>query len=124
VRGLTGGHGARVVIASVSGASPLATAHACVRAGGVISCIGLDQAVGAPPEVDWMDQFLRNITITGGLVPGRRNVPHLLGLLAEGAIDPTPVFTHRLPLREAAEGYRLMDERAEGVVKVVLDPSA
>jgi threonine dehydrogenase-like Zn-dependent dehydrogenase len=124
VRGLTGGHGARVVIASVSGDAPLATAHACVKAGGVISCIGLDQAVGAPPGVDWMDQFLRNITITGGLVPGRRNVPHLMGLLAEGAIDPTPVFTHRLPLERAADGYRMMARREEGVVKVVLEPGA
>jgi threonine dehydrogenase-like Zn-dependent dehydrogenase len=122
VREETGGQGARVVIASVSGAGPMALAHACVRAGGVISSIGLDQAVGSPPEVDWMDQFLRNVTITGGLVPGRVNMPALIDLLAQGRIDPSPVVTHRLPLEQAADAYRLMDERADGVIKVTLAP--
>jgi threonine dehydrogenase-like Zn-dependent dehydrogenase len=120
VRELTGGQGARVVIASVSGAGPMALAHACVRAGGVISTIGLDQAVGSPPEVDWMDQFLRNVTITGGLVPGRVNMPALVEMLAEGRIDPSPVITHRLPLEQAPDAYRLMAERADGVIKVTL----
>jgi threonine dehydrogenase-like Zn-dependent dehydrogenase len=32
------------------------------------------------------------------------------------------VLTHRLPLAEAAEGYRLMADRVEGVVKVAVLP--
>jgi threonine dehydrogenase-like Zn-dependent dehydrogenase len=31
-------------------------------------------------------------------------------------------FTHTLPLDQAAEGYRLMDERVDGVIKVALSP--
>jgi threonine dehydrogenase-like Zn-dependent dehydrogenase len=122
VQQLTRGQGAPAVIASVSGAEPMALAHACVRAGGVISCIGMDQVVGEQPQIDWMDQFLRNITITGGLVPGRRYVPELVALVERGRIDPSPVFTHRLPLERAPDGYRLMDERAAGVIKVALAP--
>jgi threonine dehydrogenase-like Zn-dependent dehydrogenase len=122
VRELTSGQGARVVITGVSGPEPMQMAQACVRAGGVISAIGLDQAVGRTPEVDWMDQFLRNVTITGGLVPGRLNVPALIELLAQGRIDPSPVFTHRLPLARAGEAYRLMADRAPGVIKVAVAP--
>jgi threonine dehydrogenase-like Zn-dependent dehydrogenase len=122
VRELTRGQGAAAVIASVSGADPMALAQGCVRAGGAISCLGMDQVVGQQPQLDWMDQFLRNITITGGLVPGRRYVPDLISLVEQGRIDPSPVFSHRLPLELAPEGYRLMDERAEGVIKVALAP--
>jgi threonine dehydrogenase-like Zn-dependent dehydrogenase len=124
VREITRGQGAPAVVASVSGAGPMALAHACVRAGGAIACIGLDQVVGEQSQIDWMDQFLRNITITGGLVPGRRYVPELLALVESGRIDPSPVLTTVLPLDRAAEGYRLMDERAEGVIKVALAPTS
>jgi len=122
VRELTSGQGARVVIASVSGPEPMHMAQACVRAGGVISAIGLDQAVGRVPDVNWMDQFLRNVTITGGLVPGRLNVPALIELLAQGRMNPSPVFTHRLPLARVSEAYRLMADRSPGVIKVAVAP--
>jgi threonine dehydrogenase-like Zn-dependent dehydrogenase len=38
-------------------------------------------------------------------------------------MDASPVLSHRLPLDEAAEGYRMMAERREGVIKVALAPS-
>jgi threonine dehydrogenase-like Zn-dependent dehydrogenase len=44
----------------------------------------------------------------------------LLGLVAAGRLDPTPVITHRLDLADAAEGYRMFDERE--ATKVVLRP--
>jgi len=39
---------------------------------------------------------------------------------ARGAIDPTPLISHRLPLEDAAEGYALFDRRE--ATKVVLEP--
>jgi threonine dehydrogenase-like Zn-dependent dehydrogenase len=35
-------------------------------------------------------------------------------------LDPTPVITHRMPMAEAAEAYRLFDSRE--ATKVVLVP--
>jgi threonine dehydrogenase-like Zn-dependent dehydrogenase len=40
--------------------------------------------------------------------------------LARGAVDPTPLISHRLPLEDAAEGYALFDRRE--ATKVVLEP--
>jgi threonine dehydrogenase-like Zn-dependent dehydrogenase len=34
------------------------------------------------------------------------------------------MLSHRLALADAAEGYRLMNERAEGVTKVALRPGS
>lgn len=119
---LTNGEGAHVVVDSISSTDSMATAHAAVRAGGSIACLGMDHFMGKTPEVNWFDQFLRNITITGGLVPGKTYIPRLLELVAAGKMDPSPMLTHRLPLSEGAEGYKMMAERREGVVKIALAP--
>jgi threonine dehydrogenase-like Zn-dependent dehydrogenase len=38
--------------------------------------------------------------------------------VADGAIDPLPIISHRLPLEEAPKGYELFDKRE--ATKVVL----
>ena len=118
----TGGEGAHVVVDSISGPGSMATAHAAVRPGGTIACLGMDHFMGKTPAINWFDQFLRNISVTGGLVPGKRYIPELLALVEEGTLDPAPMISHQIPLDEAAEGYRLMAARAEGVTKVALRP--
>ena len=118
----TAGEGAHVVVDSISGSATMATAHACVRPGGTIACLGMDHFMGKTPSVNWFDQFLRNISVTGGLVPGKRYFPELIALVESGDLDPAPMLSHTLPLDQAAEGYKLMAERAEGVTKVALRP--
>ncbi|MNL76733.1 hypothetical protein D3C87_2027490 [compost metagenome] len=41
----------------------------------------------------------------------RRFLPELIQLIWDRRIDPGKVFDLSLPLAEAAEGYRAMDER-------------
>jgi threonine dehydrogenase-like Zn-dependent dehydrogenase len=122
VHQLTDGQGAHVVIDSISSTESMATAHATVRAGGAIACLGMDHFMGKTPQVNWFDQFLRNITITGGLVPGKSYFPTLLDHVAAGRLDPSPMLTHRLSLADGPAGYTMMAERHDGVVKVALTP--
>ncbi|MEW6582279.1 MAG: alcohol dehydrogenase catalytic domain-containing protein [Actinomycetota bacterium] len=124
VRERTGGEGVHAVMDSISSAHSMAAAHAAVRAGGAIACLGMDHFMGNAPEVNWYDQFLRNITITGGLVPGGKYIPRLLDLVRAGRLDPAPLLTHRLPMADAADGYRMMAERRPGVIKVCIAPGA
>ena len=49
----------------------------------------------------------------------RRFLPDLIRRIRSGKIRPGCVFTRRLPLEEAAEAYRAMDERRE--IKVLLE---
>jgi threonine dehydrogenase-like Zn-dependent dehydrogenase len=86
-------------------------------------CAGAVEVVGSPLPVDWVDQFLRNVTVTGGVVPWPVSLEQLLERVADGSADPSPMFTHTLPLDDAAEGDRPMSERATGVVKVALRPA-
>ncbi len=120
----TGGEGAHVVVDTISGAESMITAHATVRPGGTIACLGMDHFMGKTPAINWFDQFVRNISVTGGLVPGKAYLPELLALVEAGTIDPSPMLSHTLPLSEATEGYRLMADRVDGVTKVALRPGA
>jgi threonine dehydrogenase-like Zn-dependent dehydrogenase len=116
----TRGQGARVVIDSVSNTASMQAAHGSVRPGGTISCLGMDHFMGKTPELNWYDQFVRNITVSGGLLPMGLYIPRLLELLAAGEIAPSPLLTDVLPLEEAATGYAMMSERRGGVLKVAL----
>jgi alcohol dehydrogenase len=122
VREATGGEGAHTVVDTISGTASMETAHACVRAGGTIATLGMDHFMGKTPSVNWYDQWLRNITVTGGYVPGGHYLPRLLELAEAGRIAPAPMLSHHLPLEQAPEGYRMMDRREEGVIKVALRP--
>ena len=50
----------------------------------------------------------------------RRFLPELINLIWNRQIDPGKVFDLSLPLEEAAEGYRAMDERR--AIKTLLRP--
>ena len=50
----------------------------------------------------------------------RRFLPELVDLIVRKQINPGRVFDLELPLDQAAEGYRAMDERR--AIKVLLRP--
>ena len=52
-----------------------------------------------------------HVHLHGGPAPVRRYLPALIRLVQNGTINPGKVFDLELPLEQAAEGYRAMDER-------------
>ena len=52
----------------------------------------------------------------------KRYMPRLLEHVQSGRIRPQQVFTHRLPLDRAPEGYRMFAQKRDGCVKVALLP--
>jgi threonine dehydrogenase-like Zn-dependent dehydrogenase len=55
--------------------------------------------------------FFSAVHLHGGPAPVRRFLPELIDLIVRREIDPGKVFDLSLPLDQAAEGYRAMDER-------------
>lgn len=112
------GDGADVVIETVGLPPALTTAIDCVRAGGTVSVIGVHTEFELPLPVG--NLFTRNVTLRFG---GSCNVQgwweRALDAIASGAVDPTVIVSHRMPLEDAAEGYRLFE--AKEAMKVVLD---
>jgi threonine dehydrogenase-like Zn-dependent dehydrogenase len=56
--------------------------------------------------------------LLGGPAPVRRFLPDLLDLVLARKINPGRVFDLELPLADAADGYRAMDQRE--AIKVLL----
>jgi hypothetical protein len=58
-----------------------------------------------------LDLFFSHVHLHGGPAPVRRFLPEHVELISNGDIDPGKVFDLTLPLDQAPEGYRAMDER-------------
>jgi hypothetical protein len=117
VRELTGGDGTHAVLECVGLEEAVDTAFGVVRAGGTISRVGAPQyqqvAFGFP-------DFLRNITLTGGVAPARAYIEELLPDILDGAIEPGRVFDRTVTLDEVPDGYRAMADRE--ALKVMIQP--
>ncbi len=89
-----------------------------VRAGGVISRVGVPQYEQAPVGFDSL--FGTNVTLTGGPAPVRAYIDALLPGVLDGTVNPGRVFDRTLSLEETPEGYRAMDRREALKVMITL----
>ncbi|GGK52032.1 IMP dehydrogenase [Micrococcus flavus] len=115
VRELTNGYGAHGVVEAVGTQESMDQALASVRPGGHVGFVG----VSHDQTLDGSDLFGRQIHLEGGPAPVRRFLPELIERIQAGEIQPGRVFTARMPIDDAAEAYRAMDERRE--IKVLLE---
>jgi threonine dehydrogenase-like Zn-dependent dehydrogenase len=118
VRELTGGHGTHTVLECVGHMPAYEQAYGVVRAGGVISRVGVPQYEEAP--VGFGSLFGRNITLTGGPGAQRPYIEELLPDVLEGRIEPGKVFDRTVGLDGVPDGYRAMDARE--ALKVLVQP--
>jgi 2-desacetyl-2-hydroxyethyl bacteriochlorophyllide A dehydrogenase len=114
----TGGLGADVVIEAAGVPAALDSSLRLARGRGTVSVVGAHFEPDYPLDNALM--FERELTLRFSIGDPTADAGHLLDLVAAGTIDPTRVITHRMPLREAGEAYRLFDSRE--ATKVVLAP--
>ncbi len=116
VEELTNGLGAHSVIEAVGTQESMLQAIRATRPGGHVGYVGVSHDVSLPGE----ELFFSGVHLHGGPAPVRRFLPELIDLICSRAIDPGRVFDLELPLEQAAEGYRAMDERR--AIKTLLRP--
>jgi 2-desacetyl-2-hydroxyethyl bacteriochlorophyllide A dehydrogenase len=118
----TGGRGAQAVIEAVGSDQTINDAILCAAPGGTISVVGvnLNLAYPFPMPVALFKRLTFRVTLAS--IPTTWSA--LVPLVASGKLHPEDVFTHRMGLSEAAEAYRIFDAREDGVLKVLLDPTA
>lgn len=118
VRALTNGEGTHVVLECVGLMPAYEMSIGAVRAGGVISRVGVPQYEEAP--VGFASLFGRNIMLTGGPAPTRAYMEELLPDILDGTLEPGRVFDVTVDLDGVPEGYRAMDNRE--ALKVLIRP--
>ncbi|MBB4910674.1 zinc-dependent alcohol dehydrogenase family protein [Actinophytocola algeriensis] len=107
VKDLTDGLGAHSVIEAVGTQESMMQAIRATRPGGHVGYVGVAHDVTLPGE----ELFFSHVHLHGGPAPVRQYLPELIDLIWNRRIDPGKVFDLELPLDQAAEAYRAMDER-------------
>ncbi|MFD5319959.1 zinc-dependent alcohol dehydrogenase family protein [Streptomyces sp. NPDC127098] len=107
IKELTGGLGAHSVVEAVGTQESMMQAIHATRPGGHVGYVGVAHGVELPGE----ELFYSHVHLHGGPAPVRRFLPELVDLIWNRRIDPGRVFDLALPLDQAADGYRAMDER-------------
>ena len=117
VRAATEGWGVDVVVDAVGDPGPLALAVSLARDAGTVSGIG---AYAGKGEVPLGLAWLKGLQLRLGLANVIAHVDRVLALMEAGKLDPGPLVTHHMALDEAAEAYRVYDNRE--ALKIVLTP--
>jgi 2-desacetyl-2-hydroxyethyl bacteriochlorophyllide A dehydrogenase len=116
----TGGRGAQAVIEAVGADQTVTDAIFCAAPGGTVSVIGANTNLALPVPMAII--LFKRLTLRATLASIPGTWPALVPLVESGRIKPEQVFTHHLGLSEAAEAYRLFEQREDGCLKVLLDP--
>ncbi len=121
-----GSHGEYDVVVEAAGTPEgIARAVELVGRGGTIVVVGVHMA---RVELDWMTLFHREARVVPSLGycrgdHGVREMEEAAAMLAAEPDIARTLITHRFPLDDAVEAFRVASDRASGAIRVVLEPS-
>jgi threonine dehydrogenase-like Zn-dependent dehydrogenase len=122
IMSLTGGVGVDIAVEAVGTQATFEACTKVVRRGGTVSSIGV---YGLTPQVSMptlTPSFLHRRIVTTLCPSGRERMEHLLALLANGQVDLSPMFTHRMKLADMPKAYDLFRSKTQGVMKIAITP--
>lgn len=102
-------------------AVPLHWAINAVKKGGVVSVVGVYGPTGNMVPIG--NIVNKGITLRANQASVKRLLPRLIEHVRSGVLDPKAIITHRMPLEDAAEAYRLFSSKLDGCIKPLLIPS-
>lgn len=106
--------------AETSSGASLRQCIASTRRAGVVSIPGI--YAGFVHAFMIGDAFDKGLSFRMGQTHVQRYLPKLLDHIENGDLQPDVIISHRMKLRDAAEGYAIFDEHREDCRKVVLTP--
>jgi L-iditol 2-dehydrogenase len=115
---LTGGEGADVVIELAGALSAITQAFQLARRRGRVGIIG--QPPTDQVTIPYREALFRALTVSFSYSSKYTSWERALSLFARGAIRPSHIITHVLPLTQWERGFAL--SRSGEAVKVVLEP--
>ncbi|MGA6158737.1 zinc-dependent alcohol dehydrogenase [Stenotrophomonas sp. NPDC087984] len=112
-----------VVIDAAGSETGLARCAELARPGGRVVLLGVYQhTIPIPGIVSLVKELTYVHSIAYSRHDGIRDTEQAAALLAGNPAIAQAVITHRFPLDEAAEAFRVAGDRASGAIKVVLHP--
>ncbi|HWF54272.1 MAG TPA: alcohol dehydrogenase catalytic domain-containing protein [Solirubrobacteraceae bacterium] len=117
IRAATEKRGVDATIDAVGHPDALDLAIRLTRNAGTVVATGV---YAEPCQVHMGLVWIKAITLKSGQANVIGHVDRVLGMLAAGTLDPSPLITHHMPLDAAADGYEIYDRRE--ALKIVLTP--
>lgn len=118
IKEATMGLGADAVMEAVGNNHTLRLAYDLVRAGGIISMVGVNNEPTLPFSPS--DLYNKNLTFKVGRCPARFFMEKLIPLVASNRFDYTKVISHRMSIQDGVDGYRIFSQKVDNCTKVVL----
>jgi threonine dehydrogenase-like Zn-dependent dehydrogenase len=112
------------IVLEAAGTEPaLSEAADRCRPGGQVTLLSTHWTPVTVPGIPaLMKELVFRWSYTYGSHPGGRDLDDAAALLAEDPEIAAALVTHRFPLDEAPEAFRVATDRASGAIKVVLEP--
>ena len=89
-----------------------------VKKGGVVSLVGVYGPTDNPVPLG--NVLNKGLTIRGNQSSVKRLLPRLIEHVQNGVINPKALITHRIPLEEMADGYRMFSAKLDNCIKPLL----
>jgi threonine dehydrogenase-like Zn-dependent dehydrogenase len=96
--------------------SPVTAAACCIRSGGRILVLG--QGSGSQ-AIDWKPLVWKEAEIITSRV-SRGEFPRAIDLISARQLPIEKIVTHEMSVEETPEAFRMLDQKREGVVKILL----
>ena len=90
------------------------------RKGGTISIPGV--YFGKLDNIPFGAAMNKGLTFKMGQTHVQRYLRKLLKLIEDKKFDPSFVITHKIPLADAAEGYKIFNDKQDGCIKIFMQP--
>jgi threonine dehydrogenase-like Zn-dependent dehydrogenase len=112
------------VIDAAGSESSLGRSAEAVRRGGRIVSLGVYMDTMPVPgsAVSQVKELTYVNSVAYGRHEGIREVEEAAGLLAEKPDLARTLITHRYPIEDAREAFRVAADRAAGAIKVIIEP--
>lgn len=108
--------GADVVIEVAGAEDTFRLAWLAARPNAIVTVVAL---YDRPQVLPLPDMYGKNLIFKTGGVDGC-DCDEILSLIEKGLIDTTPLISHRFPLADIEEAYRIFENKEGGVIKIAI----
>jgi threonine dehydrogenase-like Zn-dependent dehydrogenase len=91
-----------------------------VKKGGIVSIVGVYGPTGNLIPIG--NVVNKGITIRANQASVKRILPKLIEHIQAGRLSPKDIITHRVPLQEISDAYRIFSDKLDNCIKTVIIP--
>lgn len=91
-----------------------------VKKGGIVSIVGVYGPIGTLVPIG--NVVNKGLTIRANQASVKRLLPRLVEHVRNGILDPKAMITHRIPLEEVSDAYKMFSAKLDNCIKPVLIP--